>query len=267
MLPAPALGHEVDGLGGAAHEDDLVHVGRVDEAAHALARALVGVGGAGSEFMGRAVDVGVLVLVEMADALDHRARLVRGGRVVQPGQGPAVDALGQDGKVPAHGMHVEGRLHAGRAMPCPVRSLLALQRMGRRGVAGGQHHGIDKVKARLGRRHGGRNAGPFGGHADARHGGRRRCSRCSRYRERERGQRIQRIALALGHAQHLRSQARLVGGQGAHDMVGHAVAGLGMGQQRGRAVGQRGQRRGRGRQQVAARRQALRDGRTRHAGA
>ena len=62
---APALGHQVDGLRGAAHEDDVLHGGGVEEAAHLLAGALVGVRGAGGQVMGGPVDVGVLVPVEV----------------------------------------------------------------------------------------------------------------------------------------------------------------------------------------------------------
>ncbi|MCY1293315.1 hypothetical protein D9M70_425720 [compost metagenome] len=57
-----------------------------------------------------AVDVGVLVLVEVAQALDHRRRLLCGGRVVQPHQRLAVDTLGEDREIPAHRLHVEGGL-------------------------------------------------------------------------------------------------------------------------------------------------------------
>jgi hypothetical protein len=85
-------------------------VRRVDEVAHALARAFVGVGRARRELMRRAMDVRVLVLVEVRDAVDHRLRLVRGGRVVEPHQLLAVDALLQDREVAAHGVDVERRM-------------------------------------------------------------------------------------------------------------------------------------------------------------
>ena len=128
VLRAPALGHEVDGLGGAAHKDHFVHIGRVDELLHALAGAFVGVGGACGQFMGSAVDVGVLVLIEVRDAINHRLRLVRGGRVVKPHQLAAVHALGEHGKVAANGMHVKRRM-------------LALPGQGHRGVRRGLGRG------------------------------------------------------------------------------------------------------------------------------
>ncbi len=72
---AVALSHEVDGLGGAAHEDDVLGGGRVHEAARLLASCLVRVGRSCRECMSGAVDVRVLVLVEVAEPLDHRGRL------------------------------------------------------------------------------------------------------------------------------------------------------------------------------------------------
>eukprot|EP01038_Epipyxis_sp_PR26KG_P001481 gene1481-2078_t len=68
VLQAPAFGDQVDGFRGAAHEDHFVDFGRVQEALHALAGAFVGVGGARRQRVRGAVDVGVLVFVEVADA-------------------------------------------------------------------------------------------------------------------------------------------------------------------------------------------------------
>ena len=93
VLQAPALRHQVDRLGRAADEDDLLGRRRVDEARDLLARALVGVGRARREFVRGAVDVGVLVRVEVRQPVDHRLRLLRGRRVVEPDQRPAVDLL------------------------------------------------------------------------------------------------------------------------------------------------------------------------------
>ena len=67
IAPAPALGDEIDAFGGAAHENDVAHGGRVEEAPHFFARRFVGVGGAGRERMRGAMDVGVFVLVEIRE--------------------------------------------------------------------------------------------------------------------------------------------------------------------------------------------------------
>ncbi len=99
----PALRDQVDALGGAAHEDDLLRRAGVEEAPHRLARRLVGVGGAGGQRVGGAVDVGVLVLVEAREAVDDRPRLLGGGGVVEPDERAAVDALREDREVAPEG--------------------------------------------------------------------------------------------------------------------------------------------------------------------
>jgi len=101
------VGHEVDALGAAADEDDLVGAGRAEEVGHRAAGGLVGVGGPGGERVGAAMDVGVVVGVEMGEGVDHNLRLLRGGGVVEPGQRLAVDTLGEDREVAADGFHVE----------------------------------------------------------------------------------------------------------------------------------------------------------------
>ena len=49
----------------------------------ARARGFEGGGGAIAQFVDAAVDVGVVVLVVIAQGLEHRARLLRGGGVVE----------------------------------------------------------------------------------------------------------------------------------------------------------------------------------------
>ena len=76
MLCAPGLRDEIDGLGGAADEDDLLGLRRVDETPNRVAGLLIGVGGAGGQLVGGAVDIGVLVGVEVGDSVDDRLRLL-----------------------------------------------------------------------------------------------------------------------------------------------------------------------------------------------
>jgi hypothetical protein len=54
------------------------------------------------------VHVGVLVLVKIADAIDHGLRLLRGCAVVEPDQTVPVDNLIEDGKIAPDGFHIEG---------------------------------------------------------------------------------------------------------------------------------------------------------------
>ena len=82
--PPPALRDQIDGLGRAAHEHDLLRRRSVQEARAFFARCLVGVGRARGESVRGAVNVRVLVLVEVREAIDDGARLLRGGRVVEP---------------------------------------------------------------------------------------------------------------------------------------------------------------------------------------
>jgi len=51
------VGHEVDALGAAADEDDLIGAGRAEEVGHRPAGGLVGVGGTRGERVGAAMDV------------------------------------------------------------------------------------------------------------------------------------------------------------------------------------------------------------------
>ncbi len=114
MLAPPGLGDQIDRLGGAAHEHDLVAGRRVQEAGDGIARRLVGIGGARRQFMRGAVDVGVLVLVEVRNAVDHALRFLGRRGIVQPDQRPPVDALPQNREVAAHGMDVERRMRVDR---------------------------------------------------------------------------------------------------------------------------------------------------------
>src|SRR5262249_2609389 len=65
ILGAPRLRDEIDALGRAAGEDDLVRAGGVDELRPARARRLAGRGGAIAQLMNAAMHVRVIVLVIM----------------------------------------------------------------------------------------------------------------------------------------------------------------------------------------------------------
>ncbi len=82
-------------------------LGRVEEAADLFAGGFVGVGGASGEFVGGAMDVGIFVGVEVAEAVDDALWFLRRRGVVEPDEGLAVDALLEDGEVAADGGGVE----------------------------------------------------------------------------------------------------------------------------------------------------------------
>jgi hypothetical protein len=107
--PAVGGGDQVDGLGGAPGEDDLVVAAGVDEAGDLLAPGLEAVGGPLAQVVQAPVDVGVIGLVGLAHGVDDLARFLGTGRVVEVDQRPPVDRLLQDREVGAHPFHVEGR--------------------------------------------------------------------------------------------------------------------------------------------------------------
>ena len=107
---AVGAGDQVDALGGVAGEDDLLDAWRIEEAAHRLARVLVAGGGGVGEKVQAAMDVGVFHLVGVVDGVEHRARLLRRGAVVEIDQRLAVDLAEQDREVGADGLDVVGGL-------------------------------------------------------------------------------------------------------------------------------------------------------------
>ena len=82
-----------------------------------LAGPLVGVGGPGRELVRGAVDVGVLVPVEVREPVDDGLRLLGRRGVVEPDQLLPVDPFGQDREVPADQPHVERRVRVAPAPP------------------------------------------------------------------------------------------------------------------------------------------------------
>ena len=122
VATAPGLRDEIDALRRAAHEDDVLRRARVDEAPHFVARALIGVGGARRQRMRAAVDVGILVLVEMRQPIDHRSRLLGRRAIVEPDQRAAMHFRLQDREVALGRVRIE---RAARALE--VRNLIGAQ--------------------------------------------------------------------------------------------------------------------------------------------
>ena len=69
---------------------------------------LIGVGRGVGEIMQPAMDIGIFVLIGVDHALDHRARLLRRGRIVEIDQRLAIGPLGQDREIRADPLDVEG---------------------------------------------------------------------------------------------------------------------------------------------------------------
>ena len=94
---AVALGDQIDGLGRAAHEHDLVARAGVDEGHQPVARPLVERGRLLAQRMHAAVDVGVMVALVVVDGVDHGQRPLGGGAAVQVGQAACRAPCGQHG--------------------------------------------------------------------------------------------------------------------------------------------------------------------------
>ena len=84
-----------------SRKNDFVGRSGVEEGAHFFARGLIGVGRGIGEIMQAAMDIGVFVLIGMVHALDHRARLLRRGGIVEIDQRLAIGSFGQDREIRA----------------------------------------------------------------------------------------------------------------------------------------------------------------------
>ena len=104
---------QIHGLGRAAGENDLVRRFGVEEAAQRLARALIAFGCGIGEIMQSAMHIGVFMLVEMRQPIDHGARLLRRGGVVEIGKRLPVGTLGKNRKIRPNRFDVISRLNAG----------------------------------------------------------------------------------------------------------------------------------------------------------
>ena len=103
---AEAVGDGVDRLGRRFGEDDLFDAAGIQEAAHRLARLLIGVGRGVRQEMQAAMHIGIFVGIGMLNRVDHDLRLLRRGAVVEIDQRLAVDFPRQDREVAADGLDV-----------------------------------------------------------------------------------------------------------------------------------------------------------------
>ena len=107
---AERLGHQIDGLGGVAGEDDFARRGGVDEALHRRAGVFERLGGALAEQVDAAVHVRVVLAVVGRQRVEDRTRLLGRRGVVQVHERLAVHGLPKNGKVLADAAHVEADL-------------------------------------------------------------------------------------------------------------------------------------------------------------
>ena len=88
VRPTPSMGHEVDGFGGAAGDDDPLGVEALLEFGTA---GLVAFGGLPSQGVDGSVNVGVGLRIVPVHRIQNDLRLLRGGCVVEVDQRVAVD--------------------------------------------------------------------------------------------------------------------------------------------------------------------------------
>ena len=101
------LGYEVDPLGRAPHEDDLVGTRRPQKCLHYSTGVLVGIGRPRRERMGTAMDVGIVVRVEVRDRVDDVLRLLRCRGIVEPSQRLVMHPLVEHREITTHRVDVE----------------------------------------------------------------------------------------------------------------------------------------------------------------
>ena len=100
------VGHEIDPLGRATDKDNIARRRRADEARHIFAGTVVGIGSHLTQIMHTAVDIPVLLAVIAVNGLEHLARFLRGGRVVEVNQGASIDRRSENRKVRPEGLQV-----------------------------------------------------------------------------------------------------------------------------------------------------------------
>ena len=83
VVRAPCGGNEVDGLGGATSENDVLARGGIEETSHAVACVLIGGGGTVAELVDAAVDVGIVVLIIFRNCLQYGAWFLSRGGIVE----------------------------------------------------------------------------------------------------------------------------------------------------------------------------------------
>src|SRR5262245_58700747 len=103
----PRLCHEVDALGRAAREDDLVRTCRADVLRDASPRAFIRVGGAPAQRVESAMHIRVVVLIKIPQRLDHWAPLLRTRSAIKVYQVMAAHLLTQDREILAKAVPID----------------------------------------------------------------------------------------------------------------------------------------------------------------
>ena len=102
-----AIGHQVDGFGGASGPDDFSGAGRVQKLAHGFPGAFKRSRRTITQGMGATVHIGVHLAVIAIHGIQHGLWLLRRRAVVQIHQRLPVDLLIENREVTANGLHIK----------------------------------------------------------------------------------------------------------------------------------------------------------------
>ena len=78
--------HEIESLGSAAGEDNLIHRRGIDKAAHCLSCGLMEVGGLLGEIMHSTMHIGIHIEILNAHGIEHAERFLGGGGIIEINQ-------------------------------------------------------------------------------------------------------------------------------------------------------------------------------------
>src|ERR1041385_2673212 len=95
----PRLRHQIDALCRAAREDDFVCASSADVLRDALPRVFVRFSRAPTQSVQAAMDICVIVFVEILDRFDYRPRLLRGRCTIKINQRVPARLLAEDRKI------------------------------------------------------------------------------------------------------------------------------------------------------------------------
>src|ERR1700730_15393270 len=113
---SPRLGHEVDALGGSAHENNFPSISGVQETLHGRARFLVSCRSLFGKSVYAAMNIGIVRGVVVDQGIDDGLQLLCGGGVIEIDERLIVNFSRQDRKIGTNFMDIEIRLH-GRLRP------------------------------------------------------------------------------------------------------------------------------------------------------
>ena len=103
---SPGMGDEIDALGRAPGEDDLIDAPRIEELRGPGTGSFVGGTGAVTQLVDAAMHIGVVMLVIVQQGIDHLPGFLGRGRVVEIDEVVPIHLLVENGEIPAQVLKV-----------------------------------------------------------------------------------------------------------------------------------------------------------------